>query len=61
MRRAGRRDILSLPLDEIRAWLTVRSEEADWLRKASLFAGVLPPRQRESIIREIRRRVERRP
>ena len=53
-------DILSLSLEEIRTWLTMRSEEADWLRKASPFAGVLPPRQRESIIRETRRSLERR-
>jgi hypothetical protein len=54
------REILSMPLDEIRTWLTSRSEDAEWLRKASPFAGVLAPRQRESIIRETRRRLERR-
>lgn len=54
------REILFLPLDEIRGWLTDGSEEAAWLRKASPFAGALPPRERENIIRDTRRRLGRR-
>ena len=49
------RDVLELPLDEIRAFLTNPSEHAAWLRKASPFAGMLDPRERERIIRSVRR------
>jgi hypothetical protein len=50
------RQILDRPLDEIRRWLTDPSEEAAQLRKASPFAGALPPRERERIMREFRQR-----
>jgi hypothetical protein len=49
------RTILALPIDEVRAWLTDRSEEAAWLRKASPFAGAIPPREREKILQDTRR------
>lgn len=52
------RDVLSRPLPEIIAVLRSRSEEAAWLRKASPFAGAIPPRERERIIRDVRRRFE---
>jgi hypothetical protein len=49
--------ILALPIESVRAVLTDRSEDAAWLRKASPFAGALPPRERERILRETRRRL----
>lgn len=52
------RELLDLPLDQLRAWLTDPSEEAAWLRKASPFAGALDPRERENIIRQTRARLE---
>jgi hypothetical protein len=52
------REILDRPLEEIVAMLTSRSEEAAWLRKASPFAGILPPSVRLRILREVRRRLE---
>jgi hypothetical protein len=52
------REVLKRPEDEIRCLLTERSERADWLRKASPFAGELPARERERILREVRRRIE---
>ena len=48
--------LLTLPLDEIRAAIVDPAEEAAWLRKASPFAGILRARERERIIREVRRR-----
>jgi hypothetical protein len=51
------REILDLPLDEIRRFLTDPSEDAAWLRKASPFAGEIPPREREQIIRQVRQRL----
>lgn len=51
------REILELPLEDVRTWLTDPSEEAAWLRKASPFAGEIAPREREQIIRETRRRL----
>src|SRR5258706_947249 len=48
------REILAFPLEQVAALLTERSEEAAWLRKASPFAGVLEPRERERILREAR-------
>lgn len=54
-------DILDMPLEQIRARLTDPSEDAAWLRKASPFAGALPPRLREQIIRDTRRRFRQRP
>lgn len=52
------REILSRPLPEVRAVLVQRSEEAAWLRKASPFAGTIPARERERIVRECRKRLE---
>jgi hypothetical protein len=52
------REVLKRPWEEIRRVLTERSEHADWLRKASPFAGELPPREREHILVEVRRRIE---
>lgn len=52
------REILALPIEDIKSALTESSEAADWLRKASPFAGALPPRERERILRDVRRRVE---
>jgi hypothetical protein len=52
------RVILALPPEQIAAVLTERSEEAAWLRKASPFAGALASRERERILREVRRRFE---
>ena len=52
------REILGSPAETIQQALTERSEAADWLRKASPFAGALPPRERERILREVRRRIE---
>jgi hypothetical protein len=51
------REILARPREEVAAQLTARSEEADWLRKASPFAGALEPRERERILREVRQRL----
>ena len=51
------REILKRPAEEIGRFLTDESEDADWLRKASPFAGELPPRERERILRDVRRRV----
>ena len=50
------RAVLQRPTGEIRHLLTERSEHADWLRKASPFAGELPPREREHILRDVRAR-----
>lgn len=47
-------EILDRPLDEVCAFLVERSEEADWLRKASPFAGILTPQERWRILRETR-------
>jgi hypothetical protein len=47
------RDVLRLPVDEVARFLTDRSEEAAWLRKASPFAGVLSPHERLGILREL--------
>jgi hypothetical protein len=41
--------------DEVARFLTDPSEEAAWLRSASPFAGVLDPRTRLAILREVRR------
>jgi hypothetical protein len=51
------RATLALPLESVRAVLTDPSEDAAWLRKASPFAGVIPPRERERILRETRERL----
>jgi hypothetical protein len=51
------RQILERPAEELRQFLTEESEHADWLRKASPFAGELPPRERERIVRDVRRRI----
>jgi hypothetical protein len=50
------RKVLAGSSEEIREFLTEESEDADWLRKASPFAGELPPRERERIVRDVRRR-----
>jgi hypothetical protein len=52
------REVLRRPEEEIARLLTERSEHADWLRKASPFAGELPPRERERILIDVRRRIE---
>jgi hypothetical protein len=52
------REILDRPVDEIAAFLTERSQEAAWLRKASPFAGVLPPEERLRILRHVRARFD---
>jgi hypothetical protein len=52
------RDVLDRPLEEIVATMTSRSEDSAWLRKASPFAGILPPSVRLRILREVRRRLE---
>lgn len=51
-------EILDSPAAEVAAFLTDRSEEAAWLRKASPFAGVLTARERWRILREVRERLE---
>jgi hypothetical protein len=48
------REILALPLNDVRSFLADPGEEAAWLRKASPFAGLLPPREREQIVRRVR-------
>jgi len=52
------REVLNRPIDDIAAFLTERSEEAAWLRKASPFAGVLPPEERLRILRDVRARFD---
>ena len=51
------REVLDRPLDEIVAFLGDPSEDAAWLRKASPFAGVLEPRERLAILRDVQERV----
>jgi hypothetical protein len=46
-------EVLGGPTDEVVAFLTARTEEAAWLRSASPFAGCIPPREREAILREV--------
>lgn len=48
------RRILDLPLDEIRAFLIERSERAAALRQATPFAGMIPPRERWKIWKNVR-------
>jgi hypothetical protein len=38
------REVLNRPLEQVADFLTERSEDAAWLRKASPFAGILSPR-----------------
>src|SRR3990172_2485485 len=45
-------EILDKPHDAVLAFLVERSEEADWLRKASPFAGILTPQERWRILRQ---------
>ena len=52
------RVILDRPVEEVTAFLTERSEEADWLRKASSFSGALDPEERLHIFRDVRQRLE---
>jgi hypothetical protein len=49
-------EVLSKSLDDVVGVLVDRSEESAWLRKASPFAGVLTPKRRLEILREVRRR-----
>jgi hypothetical protein len=50
------RSVLSGSPAQVAAFLRDPSEEAAWLRSASPFAGVLDPRTRLAILREVRRR-----
>lgn len=52
------RPLLDGPLDTLLAFLTERSERAAQLRSCSPFAGFLDPRERERILRAVRRRHE---
>ncbi len=52
------RPLLDGPLDTLLAFLTERTERAAQLRSCSPFAGFLDPRERERILREVRRRHE---
>lgn len=52
------REILDRPVDEVASFLTERSEDAAWLRKASPFAGALTPEERLRVLREVRARFE---
>lgn len=49
---AAWRDLLALPLDELQAFMTDRSERARTLRSSSPFAGALDARERWRIHRE---------
>lgn len=46
-------ELLDLPLDQLTAFLTDPSERARTLRSSSPFAGVLDPRERWRIHREV--------
>lgn len=52
------RQILDRPTDDVASFLTDRSEEAAWLRKASPFAGALSPQERWRVLREVKARLE---
>ncbi|HUH03541.1 MAG TPA: hypothetical protein VML75_16200 [Kofleriaceae bacterium] len=52
---AAWKELLELPLDQLTAFLTDRSEQARTLRSTSPFAGVLDPRERWRIHREVGR------
>ena len=52
-------EVLSRPLSEIRAFLVNESEEARALRQVTPFAGVIDPRTRWRIWREVRETMER--
>jgi hypothetical protein len=52
-------EVLSHPLSEIRAFLVDESEEARALRQVTPFAGVIDPRTRWRIWREVREAMER--
>jgi hypothetical protein len=51
------REVLDRPVDDVAVFLTERSEEAAWLRKASPFAGFLTPQERLRILRAVRARL----
>lgn len=51
--------LLDLPLDELAAKLVEDSEEMRELRQATPFAGVVPPRERFRIWREVAERAGR--
>jgi hypothetical protein len=51
-------EVLSRPLSEIQAFLVDRSERAVALRQATPFAGVIDPRTRWRIWREVRKTLE---
>jgi len=50
------RELLSRPLDEVIAVITDEGEKARDLRQSSPFAGVVDPRTRWRILREVRSR-----
>jgi len=50
--------ILACSPEVIARFLRDPSEEAEWLRKASPFAGVLAPQERWRVLREVRARLE---
>jgi hypothetical protein len=52
------RDVLGRAPEDIASFLTDRSEEAAWLRKASPFAGALSPQERWRVLREVKARRE---
>lgn len=51
------REVLARPLPEIVAFLSDRGEAARSLRQVSPFAGLVPPRTRWRIWREVRERL----
>jgi hypothetical protein len=54
-------EVLRLPLDELCAAITDAGEPARALRQCTPFAGVVPPRERWRIWREVRAARERAP
>ena len=48
------RTLLDLPLEDLARAITTDDEQARDLRQCSPFAGVLTPRERWAIIREVR-------
>jgi hypothetical protein len=59
---AGRwRELLSRPLDELLAFLSDPGEDARAMRQATPFAGMIDPRERWRLWREVRQRFEGQP